>query len=180
MTVWPGWWRLSSMLPWVILAGIFIAVAVSQFATGDPVAGVMALVAPVVVFLLAWVFVRLRSRPIRLEITESTVRARQGNWHGQPDMETPRSQILAIHYFPRLISFRGLDDEPAMMIHPHYTLRQMRKVAVELDVRLYDHTRWLGLAKIKVGRLAYDPAAGPRSGIPGPQASADATGRSAK
>jgi hypothetical protein len=168
------------MFPWVILAGIFIAIAFNQFTTGQPVAGVIALVGPVVIFLFSWVFVRFRLRPIRLEITESTVRARQGNWHGQPDMEMPRSQIRAIHYFPRLISFRGLDDKPVMMIYPQYTLRQMRKVAAELDVRLFDHTRWLGLRKIKVGRLAYVPASGPGSGMPGPHTSEEATGCSAK
>jgi hypothetical protein len=41
---------------------------------------------------------------------------------------------------------------------PHWTVRQMVKVAVELGVPLHDHKGTLGLEELSEGRLAYDPA----------------------
>lgn len=161
MTILPGWWRLRTIIPWAVLVGVFIALAVGEFVAGSPGAAVVALTAPVLVFLMCWALVRSKARPVRLEVTESTVRVRQGRWRGHPDMQAPRSEIRAIHCYPRLISFRGLDNKPMMIVDPNYTLRQMRMVAAELGVRLYDHNRWLGLRKVHIGRLAYDPASGP-------------------
>jgi hypothetical protein len=162
MMIWPGFWRFSSLIPWMIVAGGSTAIAVWEFVTGQPGEGVAMLMLPVVTFLVVWGILRLRPLPIRLEVTEGMVRARQGKWRGAPDMGAPRSEIRSIHYFPNLISFRGVDNNNSlMMIQPQYTLRQMRKVAAELHVRLYDHTRWLGLRTVDVGRLAYDPASGP-------------------
>jgi hypothetical protein len=162
ITIWPGFWRFSSLIPWMFLVGGCVAVSVWEIVTAQPGEGVVILLLPGVTFLVGWVILRLRPFPIRLEITEGMVRARQGKWRGAPDMEVPRSEIRTIHYFPNLISFRGVDNSsPLMMIQPHYTLPQMRKVAAELHVRLYDHTRWLGLRQVDVGRLAYDPASGP-------------------
>lgn len=161
MTIWPGW-RFGSVVGWGTLTAGFIVGAVSEFVAGHLAAGMTALLIPVGLYLLSWVLIRFRPRPIRLEVTQSMVRARQGKWRGAPDKEAPRSEIRAIHYLPDLISFRGVDnDNPLMIIQPQYSLRQMRKVAAELHVRLYDHTRWLGLRRIDVGRLAYDPASGP-------------------
>jgi len=162
MTIGPGFWRFSSVLLWALLAGVFAVLAVLEFAASQPAEGAVLLVAPVGLYALGSVVLRFRPHPIRLEITESTVRARQGNWRGAPDMEAPRSEVRSIHYFPKLISFRGVDNSTSlMMIQPQYSLRQMRKIATELHVRLYDHTRWLGLGTIDAGRLAYDPAPAP-------------------
>lgn len=142
----------------MILVVLFAGGAASEFAVGHTSAGIVAITGPVVIILFAWPLVRFRRRPTRLEVTESMVLARQGWWRGQPDKQATRSEIRAIHYFPNLISFRGLDNKPLMMIQPHYTLAQMLKVAAKLDVRRYDHCRWLGLRRIDKGRLAYDPA----------------------
>jgi hypothetical protein len=154
MTVRPGLWRPIIVIPWAMLAGLFIALGVSKLAVSQPGQAVVAFAGPVLLFLLAWV----RARSVRLEIAESVVLARQGRWRGHPDREAPRSEIRAIHYFPRMISFRGPDNKPIMTIDGNYTLRQMMKVAVTLEVPLYDHARWLGMRKISIGRLLYDPA----------------------
>jgi hypothetical protein len=165
MTILPGFWRFSIVFLWGILVGVFAALAAVEFVAHQPGEGVVLLVAPMGLYLLTSVIFRFGPRPIRLEITESTVRALQGNWRGAPGMEVPRSEITAIHYFPDMISFRGLDNKPVMMIRPQYTLRQMRKVAAELHVRLFDHSRLLGLQKVNIGRLAYDPALAQASGL---------------
>jgi hypothetical protein len=163
MTLWPGFWRFSNVILEAILVSLFIAIAVAYFVGDKPAEGVVALLIPVGLYLLGMVITRFRPRPIRLEVTESMVRARQGKWRGAPDMEALRSEIRSIHYFPNLISFRGADNNSSlMMIQPQYTLRQMRRVAAELHVRLYDHTRWLGLrGDREIGRLAYDPVPAP-------------------
>lgn len=119
-----------------------------------PAQALWALAIPVTVGFIAWV----RTRPVRLEITESVVRAREGGFRGQPDKQVPRSEITGIHYFPMRISFRGPDQKPIMAIEPNYPVRTMLKVAAELKVPLYDHTRWLELRKVEMGRLVYDPA----------------------
>ena len=105
--------------------------------------------------LMAW----FPSRRVRLEVSAGVVLARQGRWRGEPDKQMPRAEVTTIHYFPQRISFRGLDNKPVMIIMPNYTKRQMIKVAAELGVRLYDHTAWLGLRKVRIGQLAYDPRA---------------------
>jgi|SRR6516165_4552790 len=91
-----------------------------------------------------------------LEITESVVRAKQ-DWF-LPENQVARSEITAIHYFPSLISFRGPDHKPIMKVRPNWTLRQMLGVADELGVPLYDHRRWLGLRRARIGRLVNRPA----------------------
>ena len=163
LTIWPGLGPLSTILVAIATAG-FTAGAVSEFAAGQVAVGMIPLLTPPVLILFGWVLLRIRPRQIRLEVTENMVRARQGNWRGAPDMEAPRSEITAIHFFPGTISFRGLDNKPIMLIQPQYTVRQMRKVAAELRVTLYSHRRWLGLrGDLKIGRLVYDPASGPVS-----------------
>ncbi len=161
MIVRPGWWRLSTMIPLVMLIGLFGALAVSKFAVGQPGQAAVALVGPVLVCLIAW----LRTLPVRLEVTDTAVRAKQGGWRRQPDKQVSRSEIRAIHYFPMMISFRGPDNESIMMIEPHWTRPQMLKVADELKIPLYDHTRWLGMRKVSMGRLTYDPASRASSGL---------------
>jgi hypothetical protein len=149
MTVRVGVWRLSVVIPWTLLVGFFIAGAVIS-----PNQAVAALTAPFLVALIAWLVVRR----IRLEITESVVRARQGP---RGDKLVSRSEVRAIHYLPRLISFRGPDGKPIMMIRPEWTLRQMGRVADELKVPLYDHRGWGGIRTVDKGRLVYDPKSGP-------------------
>jgi hypothetical protein len=105
-------------------------------------------VLPLGVGVVGW----FRLRSVRLEISESVVRATQG-WY-LPERQVARSQISAIHYFPRTISFRGPDQKPIMKIAPGWTMRQMLEVADLLGVPLYDHRRWLGLRSATMGRLA--------------------------
>ena len=153
----PGWWRASVVIPVGIGSCIFIAGAVTEFAADRPGQAVAALMGPVLFFLIAG----FRTRSVRLEISENVVLAKQGHWRGHPDKQAPRSDIRAIHYYPRLISFRGPDNKPIMMIDPNYTVRQMVRVASVLGVRMYDHTRWLGMRKTaNTGRLVYQPESG--------------------
>ena len=160
ITIRPGFWRLSSVIPLAIVIGLFVAGAVAKLAVDQPGQAVAAFLAPVLVLFLAW----LRTLPVRLEFTESTVRAKQGRWRGQPDNQVPRSEIRSIHYFPMMISFRGPDNTPIMTIEPHWTRRQMLRVAEELKVPLYDHTRWYGMreSRMGIGKLVHAPASGQR------------------
>jgi hypothetical protein len=75
--------------------------------------------------------------PVRLEITETEVRARQGWVRGQSGKtEARRSEICSIHYLPRRISFRGPDGQPLMEPVDIWTVRDMLKAAEELQVPL--------------------------------------------
>ena len=154
MTVRPGNWRLTVAVPGFFVAGVSIAMGAPKLMV-DTVPALLACVGPV---LLLYLTINVLARSVRLEISENTVSARQGGWRGHPDLEVPRDEIRAIHYFPRIISFRGPDDKPFMKIDPSYTLRQMTTVARLLGVPLYDHRRWPGLRSVRVGRLVYKPA----------------------
>ena len=154
-TVRPGDWRLSIVVPGAIVGGLSIAIGVAKLQVDQPGQAVLAFVGPVLLYLL----VTALTRKVRLEITESVVRARQGGWRGHPDLEVPRSDVRVIHYFPRTIGFHGQDKKPIMRIDCNYTLRQMKTVAKLLGVPLYDHRRWLGLREVSKGRRVYDPAA---------------------
>jgi hypothetical protein len=158
MTIRPGFWRLGAVIPFAILIGVFVALGAGMLVVNQPAQAIPMFLAPPLVFLIAW----LRTLPVRLEITESTVRAKQGRWRGQPDKQVPRSEIRSIHYFPMIISFRGPDNTPIMRVDPHWTMRQMLRVADEIKVPLYDHRRWFGMLKAPMGQLAYDPASGKR------------------
>jgi hypothetical protein len=154
MTLRPGFWRPSILIPLGLLIALSGVFAASKLAVGQPGQAVLAFLAPVVVLLLVW----LRTLPVRLEIEETVVRVRQGGYRGQPDMEMPRSEIRSVRYLPRRISFRGPDDKPIMEPTSHWTLRQMLKVAKELDVPLYNHRGVLRPEELSSGRLVYDPA----------------------
>jgi hypothetical protein len=80
----PAIWRPANVIPLAVLAGIFIMTGLFQ-----PSSAVVLLVCFVLVFLMAWA----RTIPVRLEITETEVRARQGRWRGQPDVEAPRARF---------------------------------------------------------------------------------------
>jgi hypothetical protein len=148
MTIRPALWQPSIVIVWSLVVGMFVAGAVIW--PGQAVTWLMFLP---LLFLIAWV----RVRAVRLEITESAVRARQG-WY-LPDKQVPRSEIRAIHYYPDVISFRGPDRKPIMRTRAEWSLRQMIAVAGELRVPVYDNRRWLNLWTARVGRLVYDPAA---------------------
>jgi hypothetical protein len=139
---------LSALILFAVGAGMFIGAAVYR-----PGQALELLAGTLLAIAIIWA----RWRAIRLEITESVVRVKQG-WY-LPDKQVARSEIGAIHYFPRLISFRGPDRRtPIMKIAPNYRLRQMVEVANELAVPLYDHRRWLGLREVNTGRLVNRPA----------------------
>jgi hypothetical protein len=107
---------------------------------------------PLVIAVVGWA----RLRAVRLGITESVVRVKQG-WY-LPERQAARSDIRAIHYFPSAVSFRGPDRKPIMKVAPNWTLRQMLEVADALAVPLYDHRRWLGLRSVTTGRLVNPPS----------------------
>lgn len=160
MTVRPGIGQSGIIAIFAFTSSVCIAIGVDQLISDQPAQSSFeaAFWVPAGLYCLC----KLLALPIRLEITESTVLARQGRFRGHPDLEMPRNEVLAIHSFPSVISFRGRDDKPFMRIDCNYTLRQMRAVAGLLGVRLYDHTRWLGFREIRIGRLVYDPAASDR------------------
>lgn len=130
-----------------IPAGMFIAAGVYWRGQAPALLACAALGAVVI-----WV----RVRAARLEITDSTMRVKERLF--APEKEAARSDITAIHYFPGTISFRGPDDKPMMRIATNWTVRQMLDVAGELGVPLYDHRGWLGLRKVRIGRLLNPPA----------------------
>jgi hypothetical protein len=140
----PGWWRLSVMIPMAVVIGIYVAIAVAR-----PPYALWCLAGVVLLVAASWAV----AIPVRLVITETTVEARQPS----PGKHMPRDEVLVIRYFRRTISFRGPDDEPAMIIPSQWTLRQMMRVAEELQVPLYDHRRWrwlgMGAPRYRTARV---------------------------
>ena len=157
-TLKPNDWRASVAVPWAIVTVLFVSIGIARFATDQPGQGLMGLAGPVLYYLL----IRLASRSIQLEITESVVRARRGWGSGHPDVEVPRHDVLAIRYFPRSIHFRGPGDDAIMKIRQDYTLKQMKTVAELLRVPLYNHERAPGAREAETGRLVYKPPASDR------------------
>jgi hypothetical protein len=88
-----------------------------------------------------------------MEVTPTLVRARQGRWHGQPDLEASRVEICEIHYCPSRIIFQGTHGQSLMEPYPHWTLEQVLQVAELLDVPVYDRRGRLHLQELAVGRL---------------------------
>lgn len=153
MTVRPGGWRLSVVIPWAFVWGLSIAIGIAKLTIGQPVQTVVGFVGPVLCYLLF----RVLALTIRLKITDSMISARRGGWRGRRDLEVPRNEVRVIHYFPQAIGFHGTDNKRIMRIDNDYTLRQMRTVAEFLSVPLYDHRRWLGMQEVWQGRLVYKP-----------------------
>jgi hypothetical protein len=155
ITIKPTFWRPSNVIYAAAIGGFCLIPAV--FLLGSPIAviGPASLVAlALMVWLLMW--------PIRLEITETEVRARQG-WAQAPlgKKEAVRNEIRSIHYAPGRFSFRGADGQPLMETSDIWTVRDMVKAAEELRVPLYDDR--LGRLKAREareGRLLYDPVSG--------------------
>jgi hypothetical protein len=104
---------------------------------------------PAMLMVAIWLYSRL----IRLEITETLVRALQGGVRGHPNLEALRGEIREIHYYPMRISFQGEDRQPVMEPYPNWTLKQVLEVADLLGVPLYDHRGLLHLEELAVGRM---------------------------
>ena len=151
----PTFWRPGNVIEAVVIGAFCLIPAV--FLLGSPTAAI----GPacfVVLALMVW----LLMRPIRLEITETEVRARQG-WARGPlgKKEALRSEIRSIHYAPGRFSFRGPDGQPLMETSDIWTVRDMVKAAEELGVPLYDDRLGrLGVREASEGRLVYDPVSG--------------------
>jgi hypothetical protein len=162
ITIRPSFWRPGNVFWAVVIGGFCLSPVVFQAGASPELMGLGALAFMTV---LAW----LLMRPIRLEITETEVRARQGWTTGQlgKSQEAFRSEIRSIHYLPKQISFRGADGQSLMETVVNWTLGDMAKAAAELRVPLYDD-RVEGLLKareLSEGRLVYDPASGPVAAV---------------
>jgi hypothetical protein len=156
ITIRPSFWRPGNVISAVVIGAFCLIPAV--FLLGSPTAAI----GPVS-FAIAALMVWLLMRPIRLEITETEVRARHG-WSHAPlgKKEALRSEIRSIHYAPSRFSFRGSDGQPLMETSDIWTVRDMVKAAEELRVPLYDD-RVEGLLRareLSEGRLVYDPVSG--------------------
>jgi hypothetical protein len=156
ITIRPTFWRPGSVF-WVVLIGGFcLSPVVFQGGAFPELAGLGVLA---VMTVMVW----LGTRPARLEITETEVRARHGWSPGPPGKkEALRSEIRSIHYRPRQVSFRGADGQPLMEASDMWTVADMVKAAAELRVPLYDD-RVEGLLRareLSEGRLVYDPVSG--------------------
>jgi hypothetical protein len=114
--------------------------------------------------LMVW----LLMRPIRLEITETEVRAKHGWSHARiGKKEAFRSEIRSIHYRPTQVTFRGADGQPLMEASHIWTLGDMMRAAEALGVPLYDDRvdGVLRARELSEGRLVYDPVSGPVAAI---------------
>jgi hypothetical protein len=137
-------WRAAAMVPCGMLLALFAAVALYQ-----PSSSLALILSFLVVLAICWI----ASRSIRLEITETLVRALQGGVRGHPNLEALRGEIREIHYYPMRISFQGEDRQPVMEPYPNWTLKQVLEVADLLGVPLYDHRGLLHLEELAVGRM---------------------------
>jgi hypothetical protein len=157
ITIRPALWRPGSVIYAVVFGGIGLAPVVFQAGTSPELMGLGVLAVMASIFCFAhW--------SVRLEITATEVRAREGWSHGPAGKKVAvRSEIRSIHYRPRQISFRGADGQSLLEAVDIWTVADMVKVAEELRVPLYDD-RVEGLLKareLSEGRLVYDPASGP-------------------
>jgi hypothetical protein len=157
----PTFWRAGNVFWVVVLGGFFLSPVVFQAGAFPELAGCGSLAA---LALMAW----LGTRPARLEITETEVRAKHGWSHGPVGKKAAfRSEIRSIHYRPRQVTFRGVDGQPLMEISDMWTVADMVKAAEALRVPLYDDRSdtLLKARELSEGRLVYDPASGPVAAI---------------
>ena len=98
----PTFWKRSNVI-WAVFIGAFCLcpLALQSPTASSSLAGLGTFVGLAV---LCW----LMLRPIRLEITETQVRAKEG-WSRAPlgKKEAFRSEIRSIHYAPKRFSFLG-------------------------------------------------------------------------
>src|ERR1700722_15439740 len=129
----PTFWKRSNVI-WAVFIGAFCLcpLVLQSPATPSSLAGLGTFVGLAV---LCW----LMLRPIRLEITETEVRVKEG-WSRAPlgKKEAFRSEIRSIHYAPKAVSFRGADGQPLMETSGIWTLPDMVRAAEVLRVPLYD------------------------------------------
>jgi hypothetical protein len=154
VTIRPGFRRPREVISAVVITGFCLTPVVLQPISLGAVMGLGTLV---VMYSLFWFL----AHQIRLEITETELRARQSWARGLRDLEALRSEIRSIHYCPARISFRGADGQPLMEPADMWTVREMLRAAEELQVPLYDHRGALRLEELSEGRLVYDPVSGP-------------------
>ncbi|HET9173515.1 MAG TPA: hypothetical protein VFN97_29050 [Actinospica sp.] len=152
MTVRPTWWQPVIVVLWSILLGSGIVIAALVPAGANLLGAVLFL------GLLAWI----RTRAIRLEVTERTVGVRQSRF--RPARQVARDRIRAIHYYPDIITFRGPDNRSVMQVRAEWSLTQMIEVAAVLRVPVYDNRRCLKLVRARLGNLVYDPFDDPPRG----------------
>ena len=159
-TIKPTFWKLSNVI-WAVFIGAFCLcpLALQSPTASSSLAGLGTFVGLAV---LCW----LMLRPIRLEITETQVRAKEG-WSRAPlgKKEAFRSEIRSIHYAPKRFSFLGADGQPLMETSGIWTLPDMVKAAEVLRVPLYDDR--VGQSKAtgsNRARLVYDPGSGLSAG----------------
>ena len=160
LTISPTFWRPGNVISAVFIGGFCLIPAV--FLLGSPTAAIGPALL-VVVALMVW----LLMRPIRLEITETEVRADEGGWTRAPlgKKEAFRSEISSIRYVPKRYTFYGADGQALMAISNTWTMPDMVKAAEVLRVPLYDDRA--GRAKgngVNRGRLLYDPGSGLTTG----------------
>jgi hypothetical protein len=156
----PTFWRPGNVVSAVFIGGCCLIPALFLLSSPAAAIGPACLA---VSALIVW----LLMRPIRLEITETEVRAKQG-WSRAPlgKTEAFRSEIRSIHYAPNRFSFRGSDGQTLMETSDIWTLPDMVRAAEALGVPLYDNRLGrLGAREASEGRLVYDPASGPVAAI---------------
>ena len=97
------------------------------------------------------------TRRVRLEITETEVRAEEGGWSRAPlgKGEAFRSEIRSIHYAPKRYTFCGADGQAVMVISNTWTMPDMMKAAEVIGVPPYEDR--VGQSK---ARLVYEPGSG--------------------
>jgi hypothetical protein len=145
----PEIWRPRNVIAAMVIGGFCIIPAVFVWGSPTAIIGPVSLAVAALVSWLVWL-------PVRLEITETEVRARQGAARGQYGMKTDafRSEICSIHYLPTRISFRGPDGQQVMESVLQWTLRDMLRAAEVLQVPLYDHRGGpLRIRELSTGRL---------------------------
>ena len=157
ITIKPTLWKRSVVISFVL----FGALCLSPMVFGSPsatssIAGVGALVG---MFLLYW----FTTRRVRLEITETEVRAEEGGWSRAPlgKKEAFRSEIRSIRYVPKRYTFCGADGQALMVISNTWTMPDMVKAAEVIGVPLYEDR--VGQSKARgsnKARLVYEPGSG--------------------
>ena len=154
-TIKPTLWRRQSVIAAVAVAAFcLIPAAIPPY----DLASLLGPAALVGLALMVWLF----TRPMRLEITETQVRA----FHGvgtapRGRKEAFRSDIRSIHLVPSGYSFRAADGQTLMVCSVSWTLPDMTRAAEVLRVPLYDDR--VGQLKVRErngAKLVYDPRSG--------------------
>jgi threonine/homoserine/homoserine lactone efflux protein len=140
----PTFWRRRNTISVIVIGAICLSGMVFRPSAPSSLLGLAAFVGLALVVWLAW-------RSVRLEITETKVRADEGAARGpMGSKEAFRSRIRSIHYAPKAFSFRGADGQSLIEASTVWTLQDMVRAAEVLGVPLYDDR--VGLARpVKAG-----------------------------